>query len=65
MENKIKNVVKTEQNKTNNPVEKCVLCGAEAPYRLSTPISQREFYVEGSGQICKKCYYEIYIKKDR
>ena len=46
-------------------IEKCVICGADTPYRFSTPISQREFYVEGSGQICRHCHYEIYIKKNR
>ena len=46
-------------------IEKCVICGADTPYRFSTPISQREFYVEGSGQICIHCHYEIYIKKNR
>ena len=65
MENKIKNVVETEQNKANDPIEKCVICGADTPYRFSTLISQREFYVEGSGQICERCHYEIYIKKNR
>ena len=57
MENKIKNVVETEQNKISDPIEKCVICGADTPYRFSTPISQRKFYVEGSGQICQHCHY--------
>lgn len=65
MENEIENVVQAQQNKSNDPIEKCVICGAETPYRFSTPISQREFYVEGSGQICGHCHYEIYIKKNR
>lgn len=61
----IKSIVKTKQNKLDDHIEKCVICGAETPYRVSTPISQREFYVEGSGQICQHCHYEIYIKKNR
>ena len=65
MENKIENVLEPEQNKVDDPIEKCVICGADTPYRFSTPISQREFYVEGSGQICRHCHYEIYIKKNR
>lgn len=65
MEEKIKNVVETEQNKVDDPIEKCVVCGADTPYRFSTPISQREFYIEGAGQICRHCHYEIYIKKSR
>ncbi|MBE5739715.1 MAG: hypothetical protein E7352_05685 [Clostridiales bacterium] len=65
MENKIENVVDNEQNKVNNSIEKCVICGVNTPYRFSTPISQREFYVEGVGQICQHCYYDIFIKKSR
>ena len=60
----IKNVEELEQDKVNDPIEKCVICGADTPYRFSTPISQREFYVEGSGQICQHCHYKIYIKKN-
>lgn len=65
MENKIKNVVETEQNKENDPVEKRVVCGEDTPYRFSTPINQREHYVAGSGRICQRCHYEIHIKKSR
>lgn len=63
MENKIENVAVAEHSE--DPIEKCVICGADTPYRFSTPISQRAFYVEGSGQICGNCHYEIYIKKNR
>ncbi len=65
MENIIENATDVKQNKIDDPIEKCVICGAETPYRFSTPISQREFYVEGSGQICMHCHYKIYIKKNR
>lgn len=65
MENIIENVAAAKPNKADDPIEKCVLCGANTPYRLSTPISQREFYMEGSGQMCRQCHYEIYIKKNR
>ena len=33
----------------------CVLCGAETGIPTETPIDQRVGYVEGSGQICRKC----------
>lgn len=65
MKNKNKNVVETEEDKVDDPIEKCVICGADTPYRFSEPISQREFYVEGSGQICRYCHFEIYINKYR
>ncbi len=65
MKNINKIVKTTEQNNVDDPIEKCVICGADTPYRFSTPISQREYYVEGSGQICLHCHYNIYIKKNR
>ena len=65
MQIQIKRIADNEKNKVDDPIEKCVICGAETPYRFSTPISQREFYVEGSGQICVHCHYKIYIKKNR
>jgi hypothetical protein len=32
--------------------DKCVLCGKESPYTISTHIDLREGYVEGGGQGC-------------
>lgn len=43
--------------------DKCVLCGQETAYDFKTPIMQREFYVEGAGQLCRKCFQELYSKK--
>ena len=63
MKNIIENVADTQQSAVFDYMEKCVICGSETPYRVSTPINQREFYVEGAGQVCQKCYYECYIRK--
>lgn len=43
-----------------NANEKCVLCGGNSGYKFCTPIEQRQFYLEGSGQLCKKCFDEVY-----
>ena len=43
-----------EQNQ-KNPIEKCVICGADTQYRFRTPIDFRYNYVEGAGQLCNKC----------
>ena len=40
----------------------CVICGKPTEYRADTPIDKRECYVEGAGQLCRKCYFEIYLK---
>jgi hypothetical protein len=39
----------------NNPIEKCVICGAETGYRFNDHIDYRFNYVEGAGQLCVKC----------
>lgn len=43
--------------------DKCVLCGQETEYDFKTPIEQRKFYVEGAGQLCPKCFYELHTEK--
>ena len=40
--------------------EKCVVCDKETGYDIETHIDMRKFYIEGVGQICDKCYWEIY-----
>ena len=40
--------------------EHCVNCGDETPYNWFTDINERAWYVEGSGQLCGKCWNEIY-----
>jgi len=34
----------------------CILCGVETAYDESTHIDMRVGYIEGSGQLCSKCY---------
>ena len=36
----------------NNPIEKCLVCGKDTPYRFNDHIDTRVGYVEGSGQEC-------------
>lgn len=40
--------------------EKCVSCNEVTPYTKNTHITERHYYVEGGGQLCKECYTEIY-----
>lgn len=39
--------------------ERCVLCWeiTDVPKRL--PINLRENYIEGQGQLCRDCYYQL------
>lgn len=46
------------------PNDKCVLCGNDTDVPKDTPIENRKEYVKGSGQLCRDCYFDIYIKSD-
>lgn len=45
---------------SNSEVERCVLCWKETDVFRNTPIDQRAYYQEGQGQLCARCYYELY-----
>jgi hypothetical protein len=40
--------------------EKCIRCGVETEYDVSSPVTVRRWYIEGSGQLCEKCYFTLY-----
>jgi hypothetical protein len=44
--------------------EKCISCGVETDINFSTDVNYRSYYVEGGGQLCKKCYDRIYEDVD-
>ena len=41
-------------------LEKCVLCGSTVPVWRESHISERRYYVEGAGQLCARCFYDVY-----
>lgn len=41
-------------------MERCVLCWRETDVPKDTPVNRRRYYLEGQGQLCAKCYYELY-----
>ena len=42
--------------------DKCILCGEETEYDITTNIYYRNHYIQGAGQLCKLCYERIYGK---
>ncbi len=38
----------------------CVLCGEDTGVPTHMPIMLRPHYIEASGQLCLKCYRELY-----
>lgn len=44
---------------SENGKDLCISCECETKYSHDTSIEYREFYIEGAGQLCKKCYDQI------
>ena len=44
-------------------IEYCVICHKPTKYTKDIPIDERQHYVEGAGQLCGKCFVEIYVRK--
>lgn len=40
--------------------ERCVLCGCVTDMRRDWPVSMRNYYIEGAGQLCRSCYMDVY-----
>ena len=43
-------------------IDLCAYCGAETEYKKDTPIEKRYGYIKGAGQLCCKCFNELYDK---
>jgi hypothetical protein len=43
--------------------DKCVMCKEETPHEETDHIDMRYHYVEGCGQLCAKCWKEVYPPK--
>ena len=41
--------------------DRCVICREPTDVLTSTPIDQRLYYVEGAGQLDKKCFNELHL----
>lgn len=44
--------------------ERCVRCGKETEYDVSTPVTMRKWYVEGSGQLCEECWNHLWPEQN-
>lgn len=41
----------------------CVRCGKETQYDINYPVVLRNYYVEGSGQLCEECFTFLYDRQ--
>ncbi len=46
--------------RNSNSIDKCIICKCHTDYKVKVPISNRNFYVEGCGQLCGSCYFACY-----
>ena len=44
--------------------ENCVICNRLTDVRKDTDINDREYYINGIGQVDQKCYEEVYSFKN-
>lgn len=49
------------KKKYEKEIEKCVICGCPTDEYVTTHIDLRDCYVEGVGQLCKRCYSEYVV----
>ena len=47
----------------NTETDKCACCGCDTGIPKDMPISNRKYYIQGSGQLGNKCYTELYVHK--
>lgn len=53
----------SKAEKSGEEYERCVFCGKQTEVLKSEPVDGRRFYIEGAGQLCGDCFYEIYVRK--
>lgn len=49
----------------DNVYEICVCCHKKLNITRNEQIEFRPFYIQGAGQLCYDCYYELYLKNNK
>ena len=49
----------------NKNMERCIICNANTNIPVTLDISERLYYIEGAGQMCRDCYDETYPETKR
>lgn len=47
----------------NTETDKCACADAIPASRRTRRFANRKYYIQGSGQLCNKCYIELYVHK--
>jgi len=54
-----------DNNEKKVPTETCIVCGEDTGVPINQHIDMRKTYVEGSGQLCAKCFVSLYNKVNK
>ena len=60
MEDSSKDKFKSPVSGFADGYEICGVCGKKTDIKVTTPVTERKYYVYGSGQCCEKCWRELY-----
>lgn len=44
---------------TDTAFETCILCDAVTTVKITTPVEERDGYIEGAGQCCRSCFEKV------
>ena len=58
---KQKNIEQSNNTSSCQAFENCVLCGKQTYIMVDVPITARQGYIEGVGQLCAECNHKIKI----
>jgi hypothetical protein len=54
------NIIRENNDFSVDYKDTCVACNGPSEENKSTNVTLRKFYVEGSGQLCRKCYFNVF-----
>lgn len=54
-----KNIEQPNNTSSCQAFEICVLCGKQTHIQVNAPITARQGYIEGIGQLCTECNHKI------
>jgi hypothetical protein len=57
------NIIRENNDFSVDYKDTCVACKGPSEENKSTNVSLRKFYVEGAGQLCRKCYFATFPEK--
>ena len=60
VESEMKRIMHAKRQYAASAMERCVLCWKLTDIPKDGPIRTRSYYVPGQGQLCARCYRELF-----